>query len=59
MYENRPAKNGGHRALADIIESLDELRYYRQAFMAPAPGPDEAESKAVAGQIVATSLLNK
>ena len=44
---------------ADIIESLDELRYYRQAFMAPAPGPNEAESKAIADQIVATSLLNK
>lgn len=30
------SKNGGHRALADIIESLDELRYYRsKAFMAP------------------------
>ena len=40
VYENRPAKNGGHRALADIIESLDELRYYRQAFMEPAPGPN-------------------
>ena len=32
---------------------------YRQAFMAPAPGPNEAESKAIADQIVATSLLNK
>ena len=59
VYFNAPAKNGGHRALADIIESLDELRYYRQAFMAPAPGPNEAESKAIADQIVATSLLNK
>ena len=55
----RSASYGGHRALADIIESLDELRYYRQAFMAPAPGPNEAESKAIADQIVATSLLNK
>ena len=59
VYAHRPAKNGGDRALADIIESLDELRYYRQAFMAPAPGPNEAESKAIADQIVATSLLNK
>ena len=39
VYRNRPPKNGGHRALADIIESLDELRYYRKAFMAPAPAP--------------------
>ena len=59
VYENRPPKNGGHRALADIIESLDELRYYRKAFMAPAPGPDDAASKAIAADIVATSILNK
>ncbi|HEX3901000.1 MAG TPA: oligoribonuclease, partial [Mycobacteriales bacterium] len=25
-YYNAPAKNGGHRALADITESIDELR---------------------------------
>ncbi len=59
VYENRPPKNGGHRALADIIESLDELRYYRKAFMAPIPGPDDAASKAIAADIVATSILNK
>lgn len=58
VYSNRPPKNGGHRALADIIESLDELRYYRKAFMAAAPGPDAAEAKAIADQIVATSILN-
>ena len=56
---NRPPKNGGHRALADIIESLDELRYYRKAFMAPVPGPSEAEAKAIASEIQETSLLNK
>ena len=45
VYENRPAKNGGHRALADIIESLDELRYYRQAFMArPSRRPSPTRS---------------
>ena len=59
VYENRPPKNGGHRALADIIESLDELRYYRKAFMAPAPGPDEAAAKAISADIVSTSILNK
>ncbi|EFA22610.1 oligoribonuclease [Bifidobacterium gallicum] len=59
VYMNRPAKNGGHRALADIIESLDELRYYREAFMAPEPGPDAEQAKALAEQIERTSLLNK
>lgn len=59
VYENRPAKNGGHRALADIIESLDELRYYRAAFMAPEPGPDAAESARLAEQIERTSIMNR
>ncbi|WEV68892.1 oligoribonuclease [Bifidobacterium sp. ESL0775] len=59
VYMNRPPKNGGHRALADIIESLDELRYYRAAFMAPTPGPDDAQSKKIEADIEATSLLNK
>lgn len=57
VYEQRPAKNGGHRALADIIESLDELRYYRAAVMAPAPGPDADTARAVAAEIESTSLL--
>ena len=30
-YEKRPTKHGGHRALGDIRESIEELRYYRQA----------------------------
>lgn len=58
VYENRPAKNGGHRALADIIESLDELRYYRAAFMAPEPGPDATESKRIAAEVERTSIAN-
>jgi len=27
-----PAKKGGHRALDDIIESIEELKYYREVF---------------------------
>jgi oligoribonuclease len=30
MSENAPAKVGGHRALADIRESIEELKYYRR-----------------------------
>ncbi|MBB2955056.1 oligoribonuclease [Bifidobacterium commune] len=59
VYLNRPPKNGGHRALADIIESLDELRYYREALMVPSPGPDGDQAKSLAARIEATSLLNK
>ena len=29
VYEHAPKKQGSHRALDDIKESLDELRYYR------------------------------
>ena len=47
-YYNAPAKNGGHRALADIRESIDELRYYRATVMVPAPGPDSDAAKAAA-----------
>jgi len=35
-----PAKSGNHRALADIRESIEELRYYREAMLVPQPGPD-------------------
>ncbi|WP_291755520.1 oligoribonuclease [Cellulomonas sp. 73-92] len=56
VYFNAPTKRGGHRALADILESIDELRYYRAALMPPEPGPDSATAKAIAAQIVETSV---
>lgn len=37
-YYNTPAKTGNHRALADICESIEELRYYRDALFTAAPG---------------------
>ena len=37
-YYNTPAKNGNHRALADIQESIEELRYYREALFVAPPG---------------------
>jgi oligoribonuclease len=45
-YYNAPAKNGGHRALADIKESINELRYYRATVLVPAPGPDTDAARA-------------
>jgi oligoribonuclease len=47
-YFNAPAKHGNHRALADITESIEELRYYRAAVFVPAPGPGSAEAKVLA-----------
>jgi oligoribonuclease len=47
-YYNAPAKGGGHRALADILESVTELRYYRAAILVPPPGPDTSAARAAA-----------
>ena len=51
-YFNAPKKSGGHRALADIRESIAELRYYRQAVFVPPPGPDSDTAKSIAAQHV-------
>ncbi len=56
VYFAAPAKNGGHRALADILESIDELRYYRAALLPAGPGPDSATARRVAADVVATSV---
>ncbi len=47
-YFNAPKKQGGHRALADITESIAELRYYREAVFVPQPGPSSADAKLIA-----------
>jgi oligoribonuclease len=54
-YFASPKKNGGHRALADILESINELRYYRAAVLVPQPGPDSKTAKAIAARVVAES----
>jgi oligoribonuclease len=38
-YFGSPKKSGGHRALADIRESIAELRYYRDQLFIPPPAP--------------------
>ena len=53
VYFNAPAKNGGHRALADILESIRELDYYRRAGFVAEPGPSSDEAQAMAGEVVA------
>ncbi len=51
-YFASPAKAGGHRALADIKESITELRYYREAVFVPMPGPDTFTARAVAARFL-------
>ncbi len=46
-----PEKHGGHRALGDIRDSIQELRYYRTTIFAPLPGPSSDEAKAAATHI--------
>ncbi|MGV0624607.1 oligoribonuclease [Mycolicibacter minnesotensis] len=51
IYFGQPEKGLAHRALADIHESIRELKYYRRtAFVAP-PGPPTSEIAAVAGEL--------
>jgi oligoribonuclease len=52
VYFNAPAKSGGHRALADIRESIAELRYYREAVFVPSPGPDSLTARTLASRHV-------
>lgn len=53
-YFNAPVKNGGHRALADILESIRELDYYRRAVFVDAPGPTSVQAKTIADSVVTT-----
>jgi oligoribonuclease len=53
VYYNAPTKTGNHRALADIKESIRELRYYRQALFVPQPGPDTAAARTIAADVLA------
>ena len=48
VYFNSPKKNGGHRALGDIRDSISELRFYREAVFVAPPGPDTGTARALA-----------
>ena len=49
-YFASPTKRGGHRALADITESIRELRYYREAIFVPPPGPESETARRIAAR---------
>jgi len=57
-YFQAPAKHGGHRALADIRESIRELAYYRAAVFVPQPGPTSDEAKVVSASAVSSFALD-
>jgi oligoribonuclease len=52
VYFNAPTKNGGHRALADILESIRELVYYRKAVFVQDPGPTTEQLQAISSSVV-------
>jgi oligoribonuclease len=54
-YFASPLKTGGHRALADIKESVRELQYYREAVFVPQPGPDSATARAIGARLVGSA----
>ena len=54
-YFASPPKRGGHRALADITESIQELRYYRETIFVPLPGPDSATARQIAARYGGTA----
>jgi oligoribonuclease len=52
VYFAQPAKGLAHRALADIIESIRELAYYRRTLFVPAPGPSSDQAKTTAEEVM-------
>jgi oligoribonuclease len=48
VFYAAPSKHGNHRALADIMESIAELAYYRATVFVAPPGPTTEEAQAVA-----------
>jgi len=55
-YFQAPKKEGGHRALADILESVEELRYYRKSVFVEGSGPSTEEAQALAQSLKADKL---
>lgn len=58
VFFHAPAKDGGHRALADILESIRELEYYRSAVFVEQPGPSSDEAQAHAEAVVSKFAPN-
>jgi oligoribonuclease len=52
VYQSQPAKGLAHRALADILESIQELKFYRSTLFVAPPGPSLSEAKAAAEAVL-------
>ena len=52
VYFAQPQKGLAHRALADIRESIRELRYYRKTIFVPLPGLSSEEAQKAAAEAV-------
>ena len=52
VYFSQPQKGLAHRALADVKESIRELRYYRSTVFVPAPGPTSEEAQRAAAEVL-------
>ena len=52
VYFSQPQKGQSHRALADIRESIRELRYYRRTIFVPPPGPGAEEAQQAAAEVL-------
>ena len=52
VYQSQPEKGLAHRALADIIESIQELEYYRRTLFVPGDGPSLEDARAVAKSVL-------
>ena len=50
VYFASPKKTGNHRALGDIRDSINELKYYREAVFVELPGPDTAQAREAAAK---------
>ncbi len=53
IYFGQPVKGLSHRALADIHESIRELKFYRRTAFVPPPGPSTSEIEAVVANLEA------
>ncbi len=51
VFFAKPEKGLAHRALADILESIRELDYYRRTLFVAPPGPTSEEAQAVAASL--------